>query len=628
MRRLVFVLAMVVTLVGGVVAEGFPEQADEFIEFVDRLIEEEMERNGVPNATLSVVRGDQVYALRGYGLADQQAERPVDPEQTIFRAASVSKSVVATAVMTLADRGVISLDDDVNRWLSEFTVPKVNGTEVTWHDLLTHSSGMDDKVYFPTTAEDAAGYISLDEAFRSSPPVRFAESGQVTRYSNQGYALLGYLIEQASGIRFEEYVERYVFAPLAMRSSTFEQILPDGLVERVTKAYAADEEAGWIEQPTIYVNEMPAGGLYTTSGDMARFMAMHINGGSFEGRQVLSEALVAQMHESQFSPHPALGGFGYGFWQSTHNGERLVMHDGNGPSIATRLLMIPEQRMGFFLAQQGGSSVFLLAVTDRILDEYFGETPDPTPIASGSVEQYAGTYKDNRYVHNGYFRVPTRVGLEITIRAEDGRLVAADPLEGVERDYVQVSPGVFARADRPETKLAFVTDERGRVTRMHALLYDLPIDFEPAGWWERNAFLLVLYLAPALVFLLVMVVLPIAALVRKLRKRTRPLEQRRVLWFSWGFSLLGFVIMALFLLGDFSPLLYWSPTTNPVAVYGFLTFAFVTSVLALGVPATWFLALRRKYWGWVGIIAHSVLLVGTLLFIWFSVYNGLFSFAA
>jgi hypothetical protein len=304
------------------------------------------------------------------------------------------------------------------------------------------------------------------------------------------------------------------------------------------------------------------------------------------------------------------------------------MHDGNGPSVAARLLMIPERRIGFFLAQQGGSNVFLLAVTDRVLDEYLGETPAPSARVSDSAERYAGLYKDNRYVHNGYFRLPTRIGLELDVRAEEGRLVTADPLEGVEREYVQVAPGVFERTDRPETRLVFTTDERGRVTGMHALLYHTPIDFEPAGWWESNGFLMLVYLGSTVIFFFAVILLPIAALLRKLRKRERTPDQRRALWMNWGISLLCLIVLAMFVLGDVSPLPYLSPSANPVAVYGFLTLAFVTTLLALGVPATYYLAIRKRLWRWLGYVAHSVLLFGSLLFLWFSVYNGLLFFAA
>jgi hypothetical protein len=139
---------------------------------------------------------------------------------------------------------------------------------------------------------------------------------------------------------------------------------------------------------------------------------------------------------------------------------------------------------------------------------------------------------------------------------------------------------------------------------------------------ERHGFLLV----PTVVYLLTVLILPLAALIRKLRKREKTKVQRRILQFSWIFSLFALVVMMLFVLGDPSPLPYWSPVTSPAAVYGFPGFAFLPSVLALGVPVSWYFAIRRHTWQWGGHIAHTLFLLGTLLFLWFSVYNGLFFF--
>jgi len=605
-----------------------PKEKKDFIHFLDKVIEAEMEKHGVPNVTLSVVQGSEIYMLRGYGKADWESNTAVDPENTIFRVASISKSLTATAVMTLVDKGLISLEEDVNTWLPSFKIKGVNGTPVTWHHLLTHSAGLDDKVYFPTAVEDKDVYLSLETAFQSSPPVSFIKSGKVIRYSNQGYSLLGYLIEQVSGMKFEDYVAKYVFEPLGMQNSTFEQVLPDTLKAKVAIPHELDEELGaFVQQPSIYVNEMPAGGLYTTAKDMAHYMLMQLDSGLWRNRRIVSSALIEKMQSPQFTMHPALGGAGYGFWHSSHNNNKIIIHDGNGPSVAARLLLLPEQKIGFFIAQQGGSNVFLLDVTDKILNRYLGESATPTHIQSGSAESYAGFYKDNRYVHYGYFKLPTRIGLELNIRAEGDKLITADPLEGVEREYVEVSPGLFARVDRPETKLAFIKDAQGKVIGMQTLLYHTPIDFESVAWWETNTFLLIVLIVPTIVFLFSVIALPILAIVRKFKAKRLTKGQNLILWFSWLFSLFAFVIMALFVLGDISPLPTWSPHTNPFDVYAFLTFAFFTTIAAFGVPLTYFIALRRKYWRWYGVVGHSILLCGALLFIWFGLYNGLFYFA-
>lgn len=621
-----FVVAILLLLLTpGRAAADLPAKPDAFVAFLDAIMTEAMAEYQVPNAVVAVTRGETLYALSGYGQRDISAGEGVDPATTLFRVASISKAVTATAVMTLVDRGLIDLDDDVNQYLDDFQVAAVEGTAVTFAHLLTHSGGLDDKIYYPTSVQDPDGYLTLSEALASSPPTRYAPSGVQTRYANQGYQLLGYLIEQISEMPFAAYVQEFVFEPLEMDSSTFEQELPPALRARLAGRYEFAEEAGFVEEAFIYVNEMPAGGLYTTAADMANFMRMQLNEGRWNGAAVLTPESVAQMQAVQFANHAALGGYGYGFWQATHNGRLLVMHDGGGPAVSARLILLPDENVGIFLAHQGGDPRFYLTVTQRILQEYFGRATAVESHTGGSVEQFAGLYKDNRYVHTGYFRLPTRVGLEWNIRADGDRLLLDDGLFPGEQTYIQVAPGVFHRADDPDIRLAFQVDENNQVTRMNAILYKIPLDFEPAPWYERNTVLLIVLLGPTLVFLLTVIILPLAALYRRLRKRADE-GWSAAHWLAWLFSLSGLSLMVLFMLGESSPLARLSPHLAPAPVYAFLTFAHVVALLALGVLAMWGIGVRRRYWRFWGAIGYTALAIAALLYLWFSYYNNLLGY--
>lgn len=627
-RSFLFLIAIFVILFApSPAAADLPENPDPFVAFLDELMSEGMREYDVPNAVVAVVRGDTLYALRGYGERDISTGEAIDPATTVVRVASVSKPVTATAIMTLVERGLINLDDDVNQYLSAFQVDSVENTAVTFAHLLTHSGGLDDKLYYPPSVTEPADYLSLQEAFASSPPVRYAASGVQTRYSNQGYLLLAYLIEQISGLPFEEYVAQFVFTPLEMHSSTFEQELPPDLRARVANRYEFDDSTNsFVEDPFIYVNEMPAGGLYTTAADMAHFMQMQLNQGEWQGQSFLAPELIAQMHATQFTPHEALGGYGYGFWRATHHGRVLVMHDGGGPSVSSRLILLPDENIAVFLAHQGGSPLFYVTVTQRILDEYFGQTPPPDNELTDSAAQFAGLYKNNRYVHEGYFRLPTHVGMELNIRAEEGRLLLEDGLMPGEQVYLQVAPGVFHRADDPDNRLAFQVDGQNQVTGMSAILYNIPLDFERAPWYESNTVLLILLLGPTLIFLLTLIVLPLTSLYYRLKKHTYAPQQLTSRWLAWLFALFGLVVMFLFLMGESSPLAQISPHLNPAPLYLFLTIANGVALLALLFLVWWGVGLWRRYWSMGGAVGYSILAIAALLYLWFSYYNSLLGY--
>jgi hypothetical protein len=216
--------------------------------------------------------------------------------------------------------------------------------------------------------------------------------------------------------------------------------------------------------------------------------------------------------------------------------------------------------------------------------------------------------------------------MEFNIRAEGDRLYLADGLLPGEREFVEVSPGVFQRTDDPDNQLTFRFDENGRVEQLNLILYDTPMDFEPAQWYESNTVLLVLLIGPTLIFLLATIILPLIALYRRIKSRTYQRRQAVAHWLGWLLALLGTLMMGLFVLGDFSPLPFTSPYLNPTAVYAMLTLANVVFILALAVVVMWFTGLWQRYWGLFGSLGYTILGVGALLYIWFSFYNNLIGY--
>ncbi len=604
---------------------SLPSDPDDFVAELETIINEEMAHFNVPNAVVTIVQNGDIYTMQGYGETAVGSGIPVDPQTAIFRVASVSKSITATAIMTLVDQGMISLTDDVNQYLDEFQLESIDGTIVTFEHLLTHTGGLDDKVYFPTAVESATDYISLPDTFISSPPVRYDPSGIQTRYSNQGYVLLGYLIEQISGMSFEAYVQQNVFIPLGMSSSTFEQQLPQNLQQNLVARYDFDDDT-FIEEPFIYVNEMPAGGMFTTASDMANFMIMNLNNGVLDDEQILRADLVTAMHDQQFTNHESLGGYGYGFWRSEHNGLTMIMHDGSGPAVSSRMVLLPDENVGVFFAHHGGGAGFRAQVMARLLDEYFGLPQQPVENLSGTAEQVAGLYKNNRYVHDGYFRIPTMITLEYNIRTDNGRLYLEDGLLAGESEYVEVSTGVFQQIDLPSNQLVFHFDDNGRVSQLNANLYHTPLDFEPVAWYESNPFLLASLIVPFLICLVATITMPVASVIRAFRHVEYSQLEILAHWLGWSFAVSGLFIMGLFVIGDLSPLPYASPHTSPMTVYGILTIANLVVILALVIIVFWCLAISGQYWGLTGRIGYTILTIGSIAYLWFSIQNSLIGY--
>lgn len=220
-----------------------------------------------------VVDGDLVWS-KGYGVKDVTTKEPVDAD-TLFRLASVTKSFTATAVLQLRDAGKLSLDDPAEKYLPELAgivYPTRDSPRVTVRNLLSHTAGLPHDVppsppHVPggETAGDAAILQRLRGLVLSEPP------GSVYAYSNLGFQLAGMIVARVAGTTYEEYLAAHVLRPLGMPSTGFEP--PPA---RLASGYLRRGE-GVEHPPMIQLGPFPAGGLFSSVRDMARYASFELS---------------------------------------------------------------------------------------------------------------------------------------------------------------------------------------------------------------------------------------------------------------------------------------------------------------------------------------------------------------
>ena len=276
-----------------------------FAEQLNRTVPNFLERAGVPGASVALVRDGEVSFVTSYGLADREHGIPATTS-TVYNVGSISKTVTAWGIMRLVEQGRIGLDDPVERYLRRWHLPpsSFDPDGVTIRRLLSHTAGLST----PSVREYDSGerVPSLVEALSDSAGVQqLAPAGTAWRYSGGGYEILQLLIEEVSGRPFAQFMRAEVLLPLGMRSSTFDTL---ALTSRVATPY----DSGRAIARHRYVG-LAAAGLYSTAGDLARFLAAGMRGskGELPGRGVLTPTSVAVMQSP--APHSASGyGFYYG----------------------------------------------------------------------------------------------------------------------------------------------------------------------------------------------------------------------------------------------------------------------------------------------------------------------------
>ena len=312
-------------------------------QYLDWAIPAEMRRWNVPGVSIAVVDGERVVFEKGYGLADAANRVPATPE-TLYQTGSVSKLITATEIMRRVDSGELNLDDPITTYLSSFSIrnrfPRVK--PITLRTLLAHHSGLPSDRFQGMWESDPESLWELEASLRSeslaSPPQT------QYRYSNLEYSLLGRVIEEKDGAPFAAVIERDLLRPLGMRRSFFERAARPPVP--TAKPHRKGNELAFVG-----LRDEPAGGLFSSVTDMARFIGFVLAEGRAGDRQLIRADRLQSMFEPQFDGLPLDFGHQMGLgWMlaglDMPDAGRLSWHDGGYPGYFGALIVARTHKLG------------------------------------------------------------------------------------------------------------------------------------------------------------------------------------------------------------------------------------------------------------------------------------------
>jgi CubicO group peptidase (beta-lactamase class C family) len=292
----------------------------------------------VPGAAVGIVNGSGSVLLRGFGNATAN---------TSFFLGSVSKSFTALAIMQLAERGEVSLSAPVRRYIPWFKVGDGGeSASITVLQLLDQTSGISTKAgltelnFAPTTT-----FAQAIRGFERFPLT--AAPGKHFQYSDANYTIAGYIVQQASGQSYDNYVQKHIFAPLAMThthamtGTIREPGLTSGYVTLFGLRMPLTEQ---VSPPLV-----PAGYIVSSASDMTHYLIAQMNGGVYNGTRIVSAQAVAEMHAPLVrtggqDPVPDATSYGLGWGVGTANGAPVIVHDGQLRDFDTAMAILPDQK--------------------------------------------------------------------------------------------------------------------------------------------------------------------------------------------------------------------------------------------------------------------------------------------
>lgn len=380
---------------------------------LDRGLKDYASSLNVPGLALVISKGkDRVYEYY-HGYRDVENRLPVTGE-TVFGLASITKSFASLAIMQLAERGLLSVHDPVQKWIPNFKLPggRASG-EVQIHHLMTHSAGLPG---LPTVHQARLGSLLQDpdgrelfgddslfdkkqissveelvEELAKEEVELLGEPGEIFNYSNESYALLQKIIEVTSGRDFLDYMEENIFLALQMeRSSFLSEDLED--LEPVTEIYAYRDgeyfpSPTWWDVGQIYTN----GSLKASAYDLAKYGQMLAQG----GQGILSEESLALMTKPHIETPNGVS-YGYGFTVDEGEGLSSFGHGGGIKGVSSYLLVVPEQEISIVvlinIAEAPAENVARIALR-KVLDLAEPEVEyESVQLSKEELAIYAGEY--------------------------------------------------------------------------------------------------------------------------------------------------------------------------------------------------------------------------------------------
>lgn len=371
MKRVFLILCVLVAVL--------PLQAQLSSVEIDALVNRTLKTFDVPGIAVCVIKDKKIVHAKGYGVRSLNTKQLVD-EHTLFGIASNSKAFTAAALGMLAEEGKLSWDSKVTDFIPEFKMhdPYVTA-EFTLRDLLTHRSGLGlgagDLMFWP----DENNFTKTDiiHNLRYLKPVSSFRSKY--DYDNLLYIVAGEVVARASGMSWEDFIQKRFFDPLGIRTAApsfrllkdkSNVIDPHFYVEGKLQVIRRD----WSE------NANAAGGIYASVTDMSKWLLALLNGGRHGEQQLFSPATLRELWSPQTilrtgSPGPyntQFAAYGLGWVLNDIKGHKQVSHTGGLAGIVTQTVIIPDLDLAILVYTNQQSGAAFSAISNTIKDSYLG----------------------------------------------------------------------------------------------------------------------------------------------------------------------------------------------------------------------------------------------------------------
>jgi Beta-lactamase class C and other penicillin binding proteins len=359
---------------------AFAVTANSTYNTIDKYVEYQRKEYNVPGLSIGVVKGNKTVYMKGFGKADSTG-RSVTP-QTPFIIGSVSKSFTALAIVQLIDRGKINPDENVDQYLPWFKA-YYNGEiqKITVRQLLHHTSGLNE--FYVKSIRDNT---TLDELVHNqlNNTKLITKPGTVSSYSNANYIILGEIIQELSGLSYQNYIKKNIFEPLQMKHSYLSK-------EEAVKNHLAAGNRKWFGFPletkasnvSFFEYSLPEGYIISCTEDMTHYITALLNEGTYQKIAIASKEGIQSLFNTEVQEEFVPAGLGgtksfYGFgWRIIYDKDQLSMiqHTGETAQYHANVVLKPQEHIGVIQLANFGGDMTPISIGVGVADIMIGKEP-------------------------------------------------------------------------------------------------------------------------------------------------------------------------------------------------------------------------------------------------------------
>jgi len=475
MRSIVLAaLLAVVCVTGGAQQpdqDPFPKTVEDFRTAVQKVLSD----TGVPGAGLALVRMSGVEWAGGVGLADREKNLPVTAD-THFRAGSISKSFIASAIVQMYLDSEIDLDTPVSEIASEIRIDNAwePAHPVRVIHLLEHTAGFDDMHFNEMYNVSDPPDMPLEQVLKINPSSRVVRWQPGTRmsYSNPGYAIAGYLIEKVTGEKYEDRIAEKIFKPAGMPTSSFVLTKADEAI--LAKGYR-DRTGPPVPYTQIYLR--PAGNLHTSALELGRWVHLLLNWGETENDLVIDPEYLSNMEHPRTTVASFAGlrnGYGSGVSSTEVEGFPMLGHGGGIEGFASLYGYSISRDSGYVILLNSTHSPEAMRRIAKLAVRYLKADVEPPPkpkatVAEATLRKYEGYYHDGSPRNQAFAFIEwLMAGRSVGV---SGDHLVATPAFGKPVTLIPVADALFREDDKVEASTAFAQNDAGLMVMAGASRY-------------------------------------------------------------------------------------------------------------------------------------------------------------